>query len=430
MITNKMVTQIATNFLLAILVFGSGAAQTTNAAQLQAGDAVAICGDSITEQKQYSVFMEDYLLMCQPAPDLKAHQFGWSGEKTDGFLNRISTDVLPFGPTVAATCYGMNDGAYAAIDPSRQEAYRKNTQDIIKTFRDGGVRFIVIGSPGLVDTYSFDRIPGRNYSATNYNKTLADLSRIAREVAAEQGVAYADVHTPMATVMKAAKAKYGPAYHVAGTDGIHPAANGHLIMAYAFLKALGCSGEIGTITWDAKSGIATATAGHHILSVNNGNLEIESTRYPFCFYGNPADPNSTKGVLEFLPFNEDLNRFYLIVTNGGVARFKVTWGNESKVFSAPRLEQGVNLAAEFMDNPFAKTFASVDKTVREQQAFETPGVKNILHSLPEWSSLLPEEKVTLDRLKTAMVKKAEALVQAARAAVVPVRYVIKIESTD
>jgi len=38
--------------------------------------------------------------------------------------------------------------------------------------------------------------------------------------------------------------------------------------------------------------------------------------------------------------------------------------------------------------------------------------------------------VTLDRLKTAMVKKAGALVQAARAAVVPVRYVIKIESTD
>ena len=430
MMTNKMVRKTGTGFLLAALVFGTSSARTALAAQLRAGDMVAICGDSITEQKQYSVFIEDYLLMCQPAPDLKAHQFGWSGEKTDGFRGRMSNDVLPFAPTVATTSYGMNDGAYAAIDPARQEAYRKNTEAIIKTFREGGVRFIVIGSPGLVDTYSFDQIPGRSYPATNYNKTLADLGRIAREVATEQGVTYADVYTSMAAVMKAAKARYGPAYQVAGADGIHPAANGHLVMAYAFLKALGCSGEIGTISWDARTGVATATSGHRILSVSNGNIEIESTRYPFCFHGNPADPNSTRGVLEFLPFNEDLNRFRLVVTNGGAGPLKVTWGKESKIFSAAQLEQGINLAAEFMDNPFAEAFASVDKAVREQQAWEGPAVNNFLHNLPEWNRLLPEEKVSLDRLKTATVQKAEALGQAARAAVVPVKYAIKIEPAD
>ena len=421
---------ISVRFLLAALFFSASPVQMATAAQLQAGDTVAICGDSITEQKQYSVFIEDYLLICQPAPDLKAHQFGWSGEKTDGFRGRMSNDVLPFAPTVATTSYGMNDGAYAAIDPARQEAYRKNTEAIIKTFREGGVRFIVIGSPGLVDTYSFDQIPGRGYSATNYNKTLADLAHIAREVATEQGATYADVYSSMATVMQAAKARYGPACQVAGPDGIHPAANGHLVMAYAFLKALGCSGEIGTITWDAKTGMAATTAGHRILSVNNGNIEIESSRYPFCFYGNPADPGSTRAVLEFLPFNKDLNRFQLVVTNGGAARFKVTWGRESKIFSATQLEPGINLAAEFMDNPFAESFASVDKAVREQQAWEGPAVNNFLHNLPEWGRLLPDEKASLDRLKTATVQKAEALGQAARAAVVPVRYAIKIEPAD
>ena len=154
----------------------------------------------------------------------------------------MRTEVLPFNPTVATTCYGMNDGAYSAIDPARQEAYRKNTEAIIKTFRDGGVRFIVIGSPGLVDTYTFDRIPGRNYSATNYNNTLADLARIAREVAAEQGVTYADVYTPMAAVMKAAKEKYGPAYDLAGPDGIHPEANGHLGHGLCLSEGIGLFG--------------------------------------------------------------------------------------------------------------------------------------------------------------------------------------------
>lgn len=412
---------------LVMVLFNTGLTPAANAAQLQAGDTLAICGDSITEQKEYSVFIEDYLLMCQPAPDLEVHQFGWSGEKAEGLLNRMRADVLPFNPTVATTCYGMNDGAYAAIDPARQEAYRKNTEAIIKAFRDGGIRFIVIGSPGLVDTYAFDRVPGRSYPAANYNRTLADLARIAREVAAEQGVTYADIYTPMAAVMKAAKAKYGPAYDLAGSDGIHPEANGHLVMAYAFLKALGCSGDIGTVTWDAQTGRARATAGHRILSARDGNIEIESTRYPFCFYGNPADPNSTRGVLEFLPFNENLNRFRLVVTNCGAKRFKVTWGKESKLFSAVELKQGVNLAAEFMDNPFAAPFASVDKVVREQQVFETPAAKSILYSLPEWSALLPDEKTTLNRLATATVRKADALSRASRAAVVPVKYAIRIE---
>ncbi|HEY1489453.1 MAG TPA: hypothetical protein VGF90_00320, partial [Verrucomicrobiae bacterium] len=111
-------------------------------------------------------------------------------------------------------------------------------------------------------------------------------------------------------------------------------------------------------------------------------------------------------------------------------RFKVTWGRESKIFDAAQLKQGVNLAAEFMDNPFAETFASVDKAVREQQAWEGPAVNNFLHNLPEWDRLLPEEKASLDRLKTATVQKADAFGQAARAAVVPVKYAIKIEPAN
>jgi len=46
---------------------------------------------------------------------------------------------------------------------------------------------------------------------------------------------------------------------------------------------------------------------------------------------------------------------------------QVTWGVESKVFSVAQLEEGVNLAAEFMDNPFAREFASVDRAVRSNR---------------------------------------------------------------
>ena len=46
---------------------------------LKSGDVVAVCGDSLTEQKVYSVFVEDYLLMCQPVPGVKTLDCGWGG---------------------------------------------------------------------------------------------------------------------------------------------------------------------------------------------------------------------------------------------------------------------------------------------------------------------------------------------------------------
>ena len=47
-----------------LLLISALGALAQDAPPLQAQDFVAVCGDSITEQKQYSVFIEDYLLMC------------------------------------------------------------------------------------------------------------------------------------------------------------------------------------------------------------------------------------------------------------------------------------------------------------------------------------------------------------------------------
>jgi hypothetical protein len=60
-----------------LMVAGLGLAAE---AKLQEGDFVAVIGDSITEQRLYSVYTEDYLLMCQPAQKLRAMHFeGVSG---------------------------------------------------------------------------------------------------------------------------------------------------------------------------------------------------------------------------------------------------------------------------------------------------------------------------------------------------------------
>ena len=72
---------------------------------LRPDDLVAICGDSITEQARYSVFIATYLAACQEAKNVEAINFGRGGNTAHGFLGyQLTTHVLPFHPTVATLC--------------------------------------------------------------------------------------------------------------------------------------------------------------------------------------------------------------------------------------------------------------------------------------------------------------------------------------
>ena len=361
----------------ALLALGTTTSAYAADPLVKSGDELAICGDSITEQKMYSVFMEDYILMCKPAGDVRTMQFGWGGDTTWGFLgNKLENDVLRFHPTVVTTCFGMNDGAYSKLSEGVAKHYRESTQSIIDGFKKGGVRTIIIGSPGCVG----DELGGKPAKAEAYNQTLASLRDIDKDLAAKNNVIFADVFTPMLECKTKAQAKWGAKYQLAGKDGVHPSANGHLVMAYAFLKAMGFDGNIGTITVDLGSNKATATDGHKLVSdtVKDGTVELDSSKYPFCFTGDPADSNATTGVIQLIPFNQDLNRLTLIVSNSPSEKMKVTWGKTSKEFTSSELAKGINLAAEFLDNPFSEQFAKVHEAVKNQQAFETPFIKILL----------------------------------------------------
>src|SRR5690606_23198980 len=119
-------------------------------------------------------------------------------------------------------------------------------------------------------------------------------------------------------------------------------------------------------------------------------VRLESTRYPFCFSGDPSKPDATSGVIEFLPFNENLNRLVLEVRNipAEATAVAVTWGETTREFTREQAAAGINLAAEFLDNPFREPFAKVHEAVLRQQRYETPMMKDMLHSIPEWKTHL------------------------------------------
>src|ERR1019366_926591 len=153
--------------------------------------------------------------------------------------------------------------------------------------------------------------------------------------------------------------------------------------------------------------------------------EVESSRYPFCFTDDTSNPVSTRSILPCVPFNDDLNRLMLVVTHAP-ARTKVTWGAGSRVYSAEELARGVNLAGDFLQNPFSEAFAQVHAAVAAQQAYETPAVKSMLNGLAAIRRYFPEKRASLDDLRSSLVQKDQQLNDEARAAIQPVRHVIEL----
>jgi lysophospholipase L1-like esterase len=395
---------------------------------LKPGDRLVIVGDSITEQKLYSRILEDYLTACTPQLNLWILQLGWGGETAGGFLGRMDQDLLAFKPTVVTTCYGMNDGQYRPFDDKTiGQPYAANMKNLIERAKAAGAT-VVVGSPGAVDTKYF-----RNDSkaAAMYNDNLGHLKALDKKLAQEAGLPFADVHDVMMQVMAKAKEALGDDYAVCGRDGVHPGPNGQLIMAYAFLKALGMNDRIGVIAMDM-NGPNQSSEGHKILKSETGKVTVESSRYPFCFFGNAKEDqksdNYARSILPYLPFQQDFNRFELVVRNLKSEKAKVTWGKESKLFSREQLEKGINLAAEFLNNPFSAAFQKVDDRVKEKQEFETVMIKNHYRALYALAVVGGDEESTTaaNVLRKKLHDKHEKLALAVRAAVVPVEYTIEV----
>ena len=419
--------------LAALLLAGLVTSPTTStrAANALPPDArVAIIGDSITEQKLYSKFMEAYLVACTGRNDIKCFQFGWSGETASGFASRLENDLAAFQPTVATTCYGMNDGGYQPFNEGVGKRYEDNMRLVVKKLVAAGVKHVVVGTPGAVDTKYFG--PRANFGAANsadgYNDNLAHLGAIGRKLATEFNQGWADVHQPMIDAMKQAKASLGDAYDVCGRDGFHPGPNGHLIMAYAFLKGLGVDGNIGEITVDL-NGATTATDGHKVLGKAGAGVEIESTRYPFCFDGDAKNSGGTRSIAPFFPFNQDLNRFTLKVKNLTAPKAKVTWGKETKEFTAEQLTAGINLAAEFSATPFDAAFGNVLNAIAAKQNFETTMIKGVItgfRNLPAEVKNDAETAAALNVIRKRLGARQEAMDADVRKALVPVKHTLTV----
>ncbi len=390
---------------------------------LREGDRLAIVGDSITEQKMYSRMIENYLVACVPQFKVSVRQYGWSGEKTDGFLNRMDRDCLTFQPTIATICYGMNDSRYRPFDVTNGRWYRDHYSEIVRRFKSAGTR-VVVGSPGCAGKLA-NWVKSKSGTLEEHNLHLCALRDIALEVAREEQVPFADIFWPMYQQQVLAPKRFQKSneeYAVAGKDGIHPGWAGQVMMATAFLTAMGLDGNLGSIQVDWQSNQASCAGRHEIKSFRDGALTLISSQYPYCAQGALDDDNSIRSGMAISGFNERLNRFVLRIAGLEKRNVRLTWGEQSQVFSASDLDKGVNLAAEFPQNPFCEAFAKLDAAVLAKQTYETKQVKQHFHG----PAARQDFKKVVDETEAERKPLAEAVV----AAVLPVEHILKFELVD
>ncbi len=388
---------------------------------LKKGDRLAICGDSITEQKQYSALLETYLTACLPELDITCRQYGWSGEAAGGFLKRMKQDALRFQPTIATTCYGMNDFRYVPYDEAIAAEFRKNQTAVVDAFQEAGCR-VVLGSSGIIDS-----VPHWVKSATgtqqDLNLALSRFRNIGIEIANAEQVAFADLYLPMLIADHAAKQQFGPEFKVSGKDGVHPGWAGQVIMAYGFLKALGVDGDLGSVTYDETRGTATAANGHELVGAENGRLTLRSTRIPFSPGPGATDKDdSIRAGIALIPFDDRLNRFIFRLTSPKAANYTVTWGDQSRTYTAAQLTAGINLAKDFDNHPLVPAFKAIWEAVEKKQAYETRQIKTLVHG--------PEGAIDLEATFSLTEKVRATLEKAIQAAKQPATHVITVAAVQ
>lgn len=393
-------------------------APKTPAPLLQKGDRLAICGDSITEQKMYSLLMEAYIVAARSDLHVTVRQYGWSGEQAGGFLKRMDNDVLRFKPTVATTCYGMNDFRYVPKDGAIAETYRQNQTAVVRKFKEAGVR-VVLGSSGTIHSVP-PWVKSAKGTWQELNLALLNFRNIGIEVAQAEQVAFADVYWPMLVKGHEVRARYGEDFKLEGKDGVHPGWAGHVMMATAFLEGLGLRGDIGQIDVDLASGKANARYGQRIMKSEGGVVSLRSFRLPASFEPGDVTKDGTLAAgVALADFQKKLNRLTLRVAGAKTAQLKVTWGDTSKIFTAAQLAKGVNLAAEFPQNPTSPAFAKIWKAVAEKQAYETKQIKTLFRS--------PEAKKDMEAVVKSSQVEFDRLAAALQAVIKPVDSTLKVE---
>ncbi len=314
---------------------------------LKDGDRVVFYGDSITDQRLYTAFVENYVLTRFPSMKVDFTHSGWGGDRVTGGGGgpidlRLQRDVFPYKPTVMTIMLGMNDGGYRTFDPGLFGTYSTGYKHILDSVRTEfpGVRLTLIQPSPYDDVTRAAGFPG------GYNATLLRYADFVKTTAPQYKATVADLNSPVVALLQKAKSIDAPLAEKILPDRVHPSPAGHMVMAEALLRAWNAPAIVSRVGIDAARAKVTRAENTRVSGLKNGasvSWDQADTALPMAI--DSADPLVAL-VLKSSDFVEALDQEPLMVSGLAAAtRYTVTIdGAEIGDFTGTQLAQGINLA--------------------------------------------------------------------------------------
>jgi lysophospholipase L1-like esterase len=221
---------------------------------IKEGDRIVFYGDSITDQRLYTTFVETYVVTRFPALNVSFVHSGWGGDRVTGggggpIDRRLARDVFAYKPSVVTVMLGMNDASYKAFDQKIFDVYAKGYEHLVESLKRTlpGVRIT------LIQPSPYDDVTRKPTFEGGYNQVLVRYGEFVKNLAEKEGAGVADLNTPVVTAIKKATEISASGAQDLIRDRVHPGPAGQLLMAEALLKAWNAPALVASVELDAAS---------------------------------------------------------------------------------------------------------------------------------------------------------------------------------
>jgi lysophospholipase L1-like esterase len=391
--------------LLLAAALGAGAQQF----YLKPGDRVVFFGDSITDQRLYTTFVETYAVTRYPKGNFTFTHSGWGGDRVSGGAGgpidvRLWRDVLPYDPTVVTLMLGMNDGRYRAFEQPIFDEYEKGYRHIVASLkrRLPGARITAIQpSP-------YDDVTRKANFEGGYNAVLLRYGAFLKQLAAAEGLHWADMNTPVVAALNGAKSIHPEDAARLIPDRVHPGPSGHLLMAQALLESWSAPALVSEVEFDGAQKTATVQKQAKVS-------EVQATAKGFAWtqldeaLPMPVDLKDplVALALKASSFTQALNQQLVRVTKLATGNYRLRVdGAGVGSFTAAQLKAGINLT-EF-STPMLQQAADVHALTLQHAAIHNTRWRQV--QVPLEKTNYPE---TFDAMK-ALDELEEELVEEQR----------------
>jgi lysophospholipase L1-like esterase len=330
--------------LLALLAM-SGSRSYGQEVTLHDGDRVVFYGDSITAQRLYTRFMEDFVLTRYPQLHVTFWNAGIPGDTVYGgytgdMPTRLKRDLLPHQPTVITIMLGMNDGYYMAFNQKYLDAYEEGYRKLLDAVQSGAPAARVT----LISPTPYDEVThGTEFAG--YNEVISRHSGFVKELAGSSRLGFSDFNQVETDLLNGGKQRDSPLAALLIPDRIHPAEASHWVLAAALAHSWGLSPVVSSVQLDATLGRASAAENTQVtdLTVKDATLQWTQTDNAL-----PLPLQLDDGMIQFVLSISGLGAMdqQLLRVNGlPAARYTLEIdGKKIASFAREQLAAGVNLA--------------------------------------------------------------------------------------